>query len=134
MVYFSYKDNCYNSKSRMSHPHRQYKLFISGLSHVNLLCLSMDSFRVGKCPSISLVSTSYCALTYTFGMYVTSFSSISYCSNLRLISNMLFEHTHLFYILDIHVFTKFDQLIRDMYLVYTSLHSSARGSDSFSLC
>ena len=31
------------------------------------------------------------------GIYVTSFSSISYCSNLRLISNMLFEHRHPFY-------------------------------------
>ena len=31
------------------------------------------------------------------GIHVTSFSSISYCSILRLISNMLFEHTHPFY-------------------------------------
>ena len=38
---------------------------------------------------------------YFSNMYVTSFSSISYCSNLRLISNI---HIQLFYILDIHVF------------------------------
>ena len=41
----------------------------------------------------------------TIWMHVTSFSSISYCSYLRLISNMLLEHIHPFYILDIHVFT-----------------------------
>ena len=36
-------------------------------------------------------------LKWRFPMFVTSFSSISYCNNLRLISNMLFEHRHPFY-------------------------------------
>ena len=42
---------------------------------------------------------------HKLSIHITSFSSISYYSNLRLILKMWQEHRHPFYILDIHVST-----------------------------
>ena len=49
-------------------------------------------------------------------IYVRSFSSISYCSNLRLISNMLFGQIHPFYTLDIHDIQRF---LNRIYIKYS---------------
>ena len=69
-------------------------------------------------------------------MYVTSFSSILYCSNLRLISNMLFEHTHPFYILDIYVFSLSGipaLFSPSSHLAQTKYHAIFQAHASFSL-
>ena len=61
-------------------PHFRWTLIVIGL-HIKQLCAMIWSTLLEDWK----------------GIHVTSFSSISYYSNLRLISNMLFEQRHLFY-------------------------------------